>query len=112
MLGVSEAGGATYEALIHGRSRSGAATLYNLIGDGSSSFVETPWFACENSGGAVWCGVETSQNVTIEFDGLEDSGDDFVYEGWAVSKGVATTTDRFRNGPGRGPASPKLDRWR
>ena len=99
MIGFSEPGNDTYEAIIHGQHRSAAATIYNLIGDGQTSFVEVPWFACEQSGSATWCGVEASEGVTIEFDGLEDSGDDFVYEGWAVFGGVPTTTDRFRNGP-------------
>lgn len=101
VLGNSEAVNGPYEAILHGSaSASGARTLHALIADGSSeSFVETPWFACEQAGGAVWCGVETSETVTLDFAGLEDSGDDFVYEGWAVNNGKAYTTDRFRNGP-------------
>jgi hypothetical protein len=101
LLGSSNSGLGAYEAIVHGSSSgSAAASLYNLVAAGSGdSFVETPWLACLDLGGRRIIKKDKSEVVTIDFDGLEDSGDDFVYEGWAVSGGVATTTDRFRNGP-------------
>lgn len=98
LRGAAKSGNSSYEALIHG-NYSAAATLYNLLADGSGDhFVSMPWFACADDASGLWCGIEASKAVTISFDNLEDSGDKFVYEGWAVSGGVATTTGRFRGG--------------
>lgn len=98
MRGESQAGNSSYEALIHGEY-SAAGTLYDLLAQGSDdSFVSTPWFACEDVGSGLWCGIEASKAVTISFDSLEDSGNDFVYEGWAIFDGVPTTTGRFTAG--------------
>ncbi len=97
LLGASQNGNFSYEAILHGGA---AGTLYDLLDQGAQeSFVSIPWLACESAASSqTWCGIEASEIVSISFDGLEDSGDDFVYEGWAISGGIATTTDRFRRG--------------
>ena len=97
-------GAAGYEALVHGRTgRSAAGFLHNLLADSTGSgaaFVAVPWFACEASGGATWCGVERSEALELRFENVEDLGSAFVYEGWVVADGAATTTDRFQRADG------------
>jgi len=38
---------------------------------------------------------ESSDSVTLSFDGLEPLGEDFVYEGWVIIDGAPVSTGRF-----------------
>ncbi len=100
----------------------GEATFCQLIGHSSSSpspdfdaaiegiaarFVAdlgfNAWFDCTGN----VCSIESSKLITLEFAGLEHLGEDFVYEGWAVSTAFgAQTTSRFANP--RGPLHQRV----
>ena len=43
----------------------------------------------------ISCGDDDNTSLSLSFDGLEDLGSDYVYEGWLIVEGSPVTTGRF-----------------
>ena len=95
-------GEATFCQLIGHSSMSESEDFEATIEGPAAGFVASlgfnAWFACTSGS----CAIERSEVLTLEFEGLEDLGEDYVYEGWAVTGAFgAQTTDRFADPSGR-----------